>query len=115
MRHPVLPLLAPLLVLAASASPAAADPLANGLFRWTVPMTTDPVVPVRQSRQLSPREAVQIINARVPGRPYDVREEMQNGRLVYVIRWEPSDENARGRIIIFVVDAETGAILSQRG
>lgn len=117
MRHPVLPLLA--LALAASASPALANPHLPDLFPWTVPATADSgrdaVVQVRQARQLSLREVAQIIDARVPGRLSDAQLVEQNGRMVYIIRWEPSDENARGRIIIFVVDAETGAILSRRG
>lgn len=125
MRHTVLPLLA--LALAASASPALAasaslaeaNPHLPDLFPWTVPATADSgrdgVVQVRQARQLSLREVAQIIDARVPGRLSDAQLVEQNGRMVYIIRWEPSDENARGRIIIFVVDAETGAILSRRG
>jgi hypothetical protein len=118
MRHTVLPLLA-LALAAATASPAQADPLFPDLFPWRAPVITDSsrdgVVPVRQARQLSLREVAQIIDARVPGRLSDAQLVEQNGRMVYVIRWEPSDENARGRIIIFVVDAETGAILSRRG
>lgn len=117
MRHTVLPLLA--VLVAASASPAAADPLVPGLFPWVLPAPADSgreaVVQVRQARQLSLREVAQIIDARVPGRLSDAQLVEQNGRMVYIIRWEPSDENARGRIIIFVVDAETGAILSRRG
>jgi uncharacterized membrane protein YkoI len=68
-----------------------------------------------QQRQLSLREVAQIIDARVPGRLSDAQLVEQGGRLVYVIRWEPSDESMRGRILIFVVDAETGSILSRRG
>lgn len=68
-----------------------------------------------QSRQLSLREVVQIIASQVPGRLSDARLVDQGGRTVYLIRWEPSDESARGRLLEFVVDAESGAILSRRG
>jgi hypothetical protein len=62
---------------------------------------------------LSLREVAQILNQSVPGRLSDAQLVNDGGRQVYVVRWEPSEN--RGRIIEFVVDAETGKILSRRG
>lgn len=62
---------------------------------------------------LSLREVAQIINQSVPGRLSDAQLVNEGGRQVYVVRWEPSEN--RGRIIEFVVDAESGRILSRRG
>ena len=64
---------------------------------------------------LSLREVAQIIDNNVPGRLSDAQLTNEGGRQVYLVRWEPSQEKERGRIIIFVVDAETGKILSRRG
>lgn len=68
-----------------------------------------------QVKTLSFRDIVQIINSRIPGKPSDVRETTENGRKIYIVRWEPSGESLRGKIFIFVVDAETGQILRQSG
>jgi uncharacterized membrane protein YkoI len=74
----------------------------------TVPVTL-------AERQLTLREVSQIIAREVPGSILEAELSSQNGRAVYVVRWEPSDEAQRGRLLIFVVDAETGRILSRRG
>jgi hypothetical protein len=106
--------------LLTGASGAHAAPLDLGETALRLPVFGAPtqplgLIPVEQARQLSLREVVQIIDARVPGRLSDAQLRSEGGRMVYLIRWEPSAENQRGRIIIFVVDAESGAILSQRG
>jgi hypothetical protein len=51
------------------------------------------------------------INAQEPGRQLDTTTEVENGRTIYVVRWQAS----RGRIIIFRVDAETGQIIGRQG
>jgi uncharacterized membrane protein YkoI len=51
------------------------------------------------------------INAQEPGRQLDTNTEVENGRTIYVVRWQA----ARGRIIIFRVDAETGQIIGRQG
>lgn len=68
-----------------------------------------------QVKTLSFREIVQIINSRIPGKASDARESFESGRKVFIVRWEPSSEALRGKIFIFVVDAETGQILRQSG
>lgn len=68
-----------------------------------------------QSRVLSLREVAQIISSQVPGSLSDADLSNNGGRQVYIVRWEPSDPAKRGRIIIFVVDAQTGQILERKG
>jgi uncharacterized membrane protein YkoI len=73
-------------------------------------------VPVTMAeRQLTLREVAQIIAREVPGSILEAELTSQGGRPVYVVRWEPSDESQRGRLLVFVVDAENGRILSRRG
>ncbi|MCU0882376.1 MAG: PepSY domain-containing protein [Hyphomonadaceae bacterium] len=76
--------------------------------RMSVPVTL-------AQRQLTLREVSQIIAREVPGSILEAELSNQGGRPVYVVRWEPSDEAQRGRLLVFVVDAETGRILSRRG
>jgi uncharacterized membrane protein YkoI len=76
--------------------------------RMTVPVTL-------AQRQLTLREVSQIIAREVPGSILEAELSNQGGRPVYVVRWEPSDESQRGRLLVFVVDAESGRILSRRG
>lgn len=66
-------------------------------------------------RTLSLREIREIIASQVPGDIQDARMRDEGGRKIYEIRWQPSDGQLRGRIMIFIVDAETGQILSRRG
>lgn len=65
----------------------------------------------RRQRILSLREIAQIIGQSVQGRIGDARLVKDNGRQVYIVRWESNG----GQIIEFVVDAESGRILSRRG
>jgi uncharacterized membrane protein YkoI len=51
------------------------------------------------------------INAQEPGSQLDTNTVVENGRTIYVVRWQA----ARGRIIIFKVDAETGQIIGRQG
>lgn len=51
------------------------------------------------------------INSQEPGRQLDTNTVMDNGRPIYVVRWQAS----RGRIIIFRVDAESGQIIGRQG
>ena len=66
-------------------------------------------------RTISLREIREIIASQVPGDIQDARLIEDGGRKVYEVRWQPSDASLRGRIMIFIVDAETGQILSRRG
>jgi uncharacterized membrane protein YkoI len=51
------------------------------------------------------------INAQEPGTQLDTNTVVENGRTIYIVRWQA----ARGRIIIFRVDAETGQIIGRQG
>lgn len=83
-------------------------------FTGSFPTPIDVIV-AQQNRTLSLREVAQIIGSQIPGRLSDANLVNEGGRMVYVVRWEPSDNQNRGRIIIFVVDAESGQIISRRG
>lgn len=83
-------------------------------FTSTYPTPIDVIV-AQQNRTLSLREVAQIIGSQIPGRLSDANLVNEGGRMVYIVRWEPSDNQNRGRIIIFVVDAESGQIISRRG
>jgi Peptidase propeptide and YPEB domain len=67
---------------------------------------------VRSGRLVSLDSILSSIDRRYPGRNLDIDGPYNSGdRLVYRIKWLTHD----GRVIIFVVDAETGQIISQRG
>jgi hypothetical protein len=55
-------------------------------------------------------QVLESINAQEPGTQLDTNTVVENGRTIYVVRWQAS----RGRIIIFRVDAETGQILGRQ-
>lgn len=56
-------------------------------------------------------QVLETINAQEPGNQLDTNTVIENGRPIYVVRWQAS----RGRIIIFRVDAETGQIIGRQG
>lgn len=60
---------------------------------------------------ISLSQVLETINAQEPGTQLDTNTVVENGRTIYVVRWQAS----RGRIIIFRVDAETGQIIGRQG
>ena len=56
-------------------------------------------------------QVLETINALEPGTQLDTNTIIENGKTIYVVRWQAS----RGRIIIFRVDAETGQIIGRQG
>jgi uncharacterized membrane protein YkoI len=52
-----------------------------------------------------------MIGQRTPGRHLNTTEGDVGGRAAYLVQWQLPD----GRVMIFVVDAETGQILSRQG
>jgi uncharacterized membrane protein YkoI len=56
-------------------------------------------------------QVLDAINAQVPGNQLDTNTVVEGGRTIYVVRWQA----ARGRIIIFRVDAENGQIIGRQG
>jgi uncharacterized membrane protein YkoI len=55
-------------------------------------------------------QVLEAINAQEPGSQLDTNTVIENGKPIYVVRWQAS----RGRIIIFRVDAETGQIIGRQ-
>lgn len=64
---------------------------------------------VREGRLVQMPQVIEIIRRRAPGRLLDAGlEQGPGGRMVYRVRWATDD----GRRIDFIVDAESGQILS---
>lgn len=66
---------------------------------------------VRAGRQIPLARVIQTIQARTPGRLLNATTGDQGGRPAYFVQWQQTN----GRVVVFVVDAETGAILGQQG
>jgi hypothetical protein len=66
---------------------------------------------VAQQSRVPLSQIIASINAIEPGQQLDTQLVNENGRSIYLIRWQAS----RGRIMIFRVDAETGQILGRQG
>lgn len=63
---------------------------------------------VKQGRYVPLTQVIAQIRRRTPGRQLDAGLEQSGARAVYRVRWATND----GRRIDYIVDAETGAILS---
>jgi uncharacterized membrane protein YkoI len=63
---------------------------------------------VRAGRRVPLAVVLRQIAQRTPGRHLNVTPGDSGGRPVYFVQWQLPD----GRVVIFVVDAESGAILS---
>lgn len=66
---------------------------------------------VRGGRQVPLSQVIATIAARTPGRQLNTTQGEAGGRPAYFVQWQTND----GRVIIFVVDAQTGAIISRQG
>jgi uncharacterized membrane protein YkoI len=66
---------------------------------------------VRAGRQIPLARVIQMIQARTPGRLLNATTGDQGGRPAYFVQWQQTN----GRVVVFVVDAETGAMLGQQG
>lgn len=66
---------------------------------------------VRAGRQVPLSRILGMIASRYPGRHLNTSQDEMGGRPVYVVQWQMMD----GRVVIFIVDAESGAILSRQG
>lgn len=62
-------------------------------------------------RQAPLSRVLAAIAARQPGRHLNTTMGEQAGRSVYFVQWQLAD----GRVVIFVVDAESGQILGRQG
>jgi uncharacterized membrane protein YkoI len=66
---------------------------------------------VRAGRQAPLSRILAMIAQRTPGRHLNTTQGDMGGRPVYFVQWQLRD----GRVVIFVVDAESGAILARQG
>jgi uncharacterized membrane protein YkoI len=66
---------------------------------------------VREGRRIPLSRVIPEIAARTPGRMLNVTTGDQGGRPAYFVQWQQTN----GRVVVFVVDAETGAILGRQG
>lgn len=66
---------------------------------------------VRGGRQVPLSQVIAMISARTPGRQLNTTMGDFQGRSAYFVQWQTND----GRVIEFVVDAQSGGILSRRG
>jgi uncharacterized membrane protein YkoI len=67
--------------------------------------------PAASGRQAPLSRVLATIAARQPGRHLNTTMGEANGKPVYFVQWQLSD----GRVVIFVVDAESGRILDRQG
>ena len=66
---------------------------------------------VRAGRLIPLSRIIPMIAARTPGRLLNATVGDQAGRPVYFVQWQKTD----GRVVVFVVDAESGAMIGQQG
>ncbi|MDP3660375.1 PepSY domain-containing protein [Phenylobacterium sp.] len=66
---------------------------------------------VRAGRQAPLSRVLAMIAQRTPGRHLNTTQGDFGGRPAFFVQWQLPD----GRVVIFIVDAESGAILSRQG
>jgi uncharacterized membrane protein YkoI len=66
---------------------------------------------VRSGRQAPLSRVLAMIAQRTPGRHLNTTQGEMGGRPVYFVQWQTPN----GRVIIFIVDAESGAIMGRQG
>lgn len=66
---------------------------------------------VRAGRQAPLSRVLAKIGERTPGRHLNTTQDTFGGRAAYFVQWQMPD----GRVVIFVVDAESGQILARQG
>ena len=66
---------------------------------------------VREGRRIPLSRVIPMIAARNPGRMLNVTTGDQGGRPAYFVQWQQTN----GRVVVFIVDAESGAILGRQG
>jgi uncharacterized membrane protein YkoI len=66
---------------------------------------------VRAGRQAPLSRVIAKISERTPGRHLNTTQDNFGGRPAYFVQWQMPD----GRVVIFVVDAESGQILARQG
>ncbi len=66
---------------------------------------------VRAGRQAPLSQVLAAIAQRTPGRHLNTTQGSHNGRPAYFVQWQTPD----GEVIIFIADAESGAIIGRQG
>ncbi|WP_397420846.1 PepSY domain-containing protein [Phenylobacterium sp.] len=66
---------------------------------------------VRSGRQAPLSRVLQMIGARYPGRHLNTSMGDTGGRPAYYVQWQMEN----GRVVVFVVDAESGQIIGRQG
>ena len=66
---------------------------------------------VREGRQIPLSRVLATIASRTPGRHLNTTQGDAGGRAAYFVQWQLPD----GRVVIFIVDAVSGALLSRQG
>jgi uncharacterized membrane protein YkoI len=65
----------------------------------------------RSGRQVPLSRVLSSLAARYPGRHLNTTMGDAGGRPAYFVQWQMED----GRVVVFVVDAETGAVIGRQG
>ena len=95
-------LLAIAVLLASAAAPVAVD---------AAPRPHLAAFQDRGGRQIPLAQVLAMLGSRYPGRALDTRQGDAGGRRAYFVQWQLEN----GRVVVFVVDAETGQILGRQG
>lgn len=66
---------------------------------------------VRSGRQVPLARVLAMLSSRFPGRHLNASMGDQGGRPAYFVQWQMAD----GRVVVFVVDAETGQVIGRQG
>ncbi len=66
---------------------------------------------VREGRQIPLTQVLRMIASRTPGRHLNTTQDFFAGRAAYFVQWQLPD----GRVVIFIVDAESGNLLARQG
>jgi uncharacterized membrane protein YkoI len=66
---------------------------------------------VRSGRQAPLSRVLQMIGSRYPGRHLNTTLGESGGRSAYFVQWQMEN----GRVVVFVVDAESGQIIGRQG
>ncbi|WP_293675779.1 hypothetical protein [uncultured Phenylobacterium sp.] len=65
----------------------------------------------KSGRQVPLSRVLDMLRARYPGRHLNTSMGAQGGRGAYFVQWQMAD----GRVVVFVVDAESGQVIGRQG
>lgn len=66
---------------------------------------------VKSGRQVPLSRVLAMLSSRYPGRHLNTSMGEQGGRAAYFVQWQMAD----GRVVVFVVDAESGQVIGRQG